>query len=287
VRDERTPRAELGAFLKARRSELSPADVGVPDDGTQRRVPGLRRDEVARLASMSTDYYTRIEQGRLQTSATALGSIARALRLDDGQQWYLLELAGRSASRRRRRPTQRVRPSMQRMLDQLDHAPAMVLGRYNDILAWNAAAAALYLDFGTLAPAERNYIRLTFLNPEFRSLFLDWEEAARIGAARLRMETTSSPDDPRLVALVGELTVRSPEFQRWWTSRIVSSTTYGTKRFQHPIVGPLTVDCDTWASPDDPDQQLVVLTAEPHTASEDALRILTSWTAETASPRPT
>ncbi|MFE5406967.1 helix-turn-helix transcriptional regulator [Streptomyces sp. NPDC056580] len=275
--DTRSPRSELGAFLKARRAELTPAQVGLGDDGTARRVPGLRRDEVARLATMSTDYYTRIEQGRVRASATVLASLVKALRLDDAQQAYLYELAGRSPTVRRRRTAQRVRPSVQRMLDGLGHLPAMVLGRYNDILAWNAAAAALYLDFAQLKPAERNYTRLIFLDPAMRSLFTDWEDAGRISAATLRMETAATPDDPRLAELVGELSVRSPEFRQWWNGRIVTDLTSGPKRYHHPIVGPLTLDCDTWTSPGDPDITFMVLTAEPGTPEDHALRILSSW----------
>ncbi|MDX2918317.1 MULTISPECIES: helix-turn-helix domain-containing protein [Streptomyces] len=274
--DSRSSRSEFGAFLKARRAELTPAQVGLVDDGTLRRVPGLRRDEVARLATMSTDYYTRIEQGRVRASATVLASLVRALRLDEAQQAYLYELAGKTPAPRRR-AGQRVRPSVQWMLDALGHLPAMVLGRYNDILAWNTAAAALYQDFGKLTPSERNYTRLLFLDPAMRSLFTDWEDAGRLSAALLRMETASNPDDPRLATLVGELSVRSPEFREWWNGRIVSHTTYGPKRFRHPLVGSLTLDCDTWASPNDPDVMFMVLTAEPGTPEEHALRILSSW----------
>lgn len=275
--DTRSPRSELGAFLKARRAELTPAQVGLGDDGTVRRVPGLRRDEVARLAAMSTGYYTRIEQGRLPASATVLASLVRALRLDEAQRSYLYELAGQVPARSRRRPVQRVRPSVQRMLDGLGHLPALVLGRHDDILAWNAAAAALYLDFGKLPARERNYVRLLFLDPVMRDLYVDWEAAGRISAARLRMETAGNLDDPRLAELVGELTVRSPEFREWWNGRIVTDLTAGTKRYRHPLVGPLTLDCDTWTSPDDPHIMFMVLTAEADSHGDQALRILTSW----------
>ncbi|MFJ5645559.1 helix-turn-helix transcriptional regulator [Streptomyces sp. NPDC093223] len=283
--DTRSPRSELGAFLKARRAEITPAQAGLGDDGTRRRVPGLRRDEVARLATMSTDYYTRVEQGRVGASATVLASLVKALRLDEAQRAYLYELAGRPEASRRRRPVQRVRPSVQRMLDALGHCPAMVLGRYSDILAWNAAAAALYQDFALLKPAERNYIRLIFLDPAMRDLFTDWEDAGRVSAATLRMETAAASDDPRLAELVGELSVRSPEFREWWNGRIVADTAYGAKRYRHPLVGPLTLDCDTWTSPSDPDVTFVVLTAEPGSPEDHALRILGSWhTAPEATP---
>ncbi|MEV0719464.1 helix-turn-helix transcriptional regulator [Asanoa sp. NPDC050611] len=281
-----TTRSEFGAFLRARRAELTPEALGLPADGTPRRVPGLRRDEVARLATMSVDYYTRIEQGRLPASVTVLESLARALRLDEGQRRYLYELAGKPRDRDRTEH-QRVRPPVRRLLDQLDHCPALVLGRHNDILAWNAAAAALYVQFADLPPDERNYIRLVFLDPAMRDLHVDWEDAAQVGAATLRMATAGNPDDPRLRELVDELS-QSPEFRRWWSAHIVSTASHGTKRFRHPVVGPLTLDCDTWTSPDDPDQRLVVLTAEPGSPSDEALRILTSWTAgDPTTTRPT
>ncbi|MFE4218644.1 helix-turn-helix transcriptional regulator [Streptomyces sp. NPDC056844] len=283
--DTRSPHAELGAFLKARRAELTPGRVGLADDGTTRRVPGLRRDEVARLATMSTGYYTRIEQGRLRASATALGSLVRALRLDEAQRAYLYELAGRVPAVPRRRPAQRVRPSMQRMLDALGSCPALVLGRHTDILAWNGAAAALYRDFAELKPAERNYTRLLFLDPVMRGLYVDWEDAGRISAATLRMATADNPDDPRLAALVGELSVRSPEFREWWNGRIVTDMTAGTKHYLHPLVGPLTLQCDTWNSPGDPDLVFMVLTAEPGSPEDHALRILGSWRTSAAAPR--
>jgi transcriptional regulator with XRE-family HTH domain len=277
---------ELGAFLRARRGDLNPADVGLPDDGTPRRVAGLRREEVARLATISPDYYARLEQGRLRASATVLASLVRALRLDESQQTYLYAVAGKSTARRARRPAQRVRPSTQRLLDHLGAAPAMVLGRYNDILAWNAGAAALYQDFALLPEAQRNYVRLLFTSDAMRTLYVEWEAAARLSAATLRMEAARHPDDPRLAVLVGELSVRSPEFREWWAGRVVSTTSYGTKQFRHPVVGDLTLDCDTWACPDDPEQRLMVLTAEPGTASSDALQILTSWQAPAPINRP-
>lgn len=245
-----------------------------------RRVPGLRRDEVARLAAMSVDYYTRIEQGRLQASATVLASLVRALRLDPVQSSYLYELAGKAPTARPRTRTQRLRPSVQRTLDALGHHPAFVLGRYNDVLAWNAAATALYQDFGELPPAQRNYTRMLFLDPASQGLFTDWEEAARLSAAHLRRETASNPNDPRLATLVGELSVRSPQFREWWNGRIVTDASAGIKRYHHPLVGDLTLDCDTWINPADPDMTFVVLTAEAGSPADEALRILASWQAD-------
>jgi transcriptional regulator with XRE-family HTH domain len=274
-------RTELGEFLKARRADLSPRAVGLPETGAQRRVAGLRREEVAQLAAISVDYYTRLEQGRLQASASVLAVLARALRLDDAQRAYLYELAGKTTARPRRRlPVQRVRPPMQRLLDQLTGAPALVLGRHMDILAWNSVAAALYTDFGKIPESRRNYVRLVYTDPAVRNLYADWEEAARTCVAFLRMEAAHYPDDPRLAALVGELSVQDPDFRGWWAAHHVATTSYGTKAFHHPLVGDLTLDCDTWVCPDDQGQRLLVMTAEPGTPSYEALRILASWTAE-------
>ena len=289
--DEMSPApgpGELGAFLKARRSQLSPRDLGVPETGARRKVAGLRREEVAQLAAISVDYYTRLEQGRVQASASALAALARALRLDDDQQAYLYEIAGKTgAAPGRRRTAQRVRPAMRRLLDQLTQTPAIVLGRRMDILAWNPMAAALYTDFGQLPAARRNYLRLLFTDPVVRGMHREWEHDARDAVAALRMETVKDPGDPGLAQLVGELSVQDPDFRAWWAGHHVNSASYGTKHYQHRTVGRLTLDCDTWDSPDGSGQRLMVLTAEPGTPSHDALRILASWTAgETTQPGP-
>ncbi len=273
----------LGAFLKARRAQLTPREAGLPDDGARRKVAGLRREEVARLAVISVDYYTRLEQGRVQASATVLSVLARALRLDDDQQAYLYELAGKSDARPpRRRAVQRVRPALRRLLGQLTETPALVLGRRMDILDWNAAAAALYTDFGQLPAARRNYVHLLFTDPVFRALPVNWEQDARTAVAALRMEAAADAGDPELARLVGELAVADADFRTWWAGHLVTSAGYGTKHYRHQVVGDLTLDCDTWDSPDGSGQRLMVLTAEPGTPSHDALRILASWTATAA-----
>lgn len=275
---------ELGDFLKARRAELTPGAVGLPDVEGVRRVPGLRREEVAQVAAISVDYYTRLEQGRVAASASILATLARTLLLDDDQQTYLYELAGKPNKRTRQRRAQHVRPPLRRLLDQLNESPAFVLGRRMDILAWNHMATVLYTDFGQLPESQRNYARLLFLDPAMRSLHGDWEEAARTSAATLRMEAAQEPDDPQLEALVGEISVRDPDFAVWWGAHKVTTASYGIKHFHHPIVGNLTLDCDTWDSPDGHQQRLVLLTAEPGTSSHEALRILASWTAPTGEP---
>lgn len=281
------PRA-LGDFLKARRARLAPRECGLPEADTARRVAGLRREEVARLAAISVDYYTRLEQGRVRASAPVLATLARALRLDDDQQRYLYELAGRTDDRpRRRRPAQRVRPPMRRLLDQLTHTPALVLGRRLDILAWNPAAAALYTDFAAVPADRRNYLRLMFTDPVIRGMHREWAHDARDAVAALRMEAAADPDDPDLARLVGELTLQDPGFRTWWAEHRVNSAGHGTKHYRHPLVGDLTLDCDTWADPDGTGQRLMVLTAEPGSPSCDALTILTSWSGTPAEPNRT
>lgn len=275
--------AEVGEFLKARRAELTPRDVGLPEgDEEHRRVAGLRREEVAALAAISVDYYTRLEQGRVAASSAVLATLVRALRLDDTQQTYLYTLAGKAPTRPRRRAGQRVRPAMRRLLDQLTEAPALVLGRRLDVLAWNRMASALYTDFDALPADRRNYVRLVFTDPIVRGMHVDWEQAARSGVAVLRMEAADDPQDAALAALVGELAVQDNDFRTWWATHHVTDASNGVKRYQHPVVGELTLDCDMWASPDGSNQRLMVLTAEPGSPSHEGLRILSSWHARTA-----
>ncbi|GAA3289796.1 helix-turn-helix domain-containing protein [Streptomyces cinereospinus] len=277
----------LGAFLRSLRARLSPQECGLPAAELTRRVPGLRREEVAALAAISVDYYTRLEQGRVRASAPVLATLARALRLDDDQQRYLYELAGRADARpRARHAVQHPRPAMRRLLDQLPHTPALVLGRRLDILAWNPAAAALYTDFAALPAGHRNYLRLLFTDPALRELHRDWASDARDSVAALRMEAAAEPDDPDLARLVGDLTLRDCDFRAWWAEHHVNSAAHGTKHYRHHLVGDLTLDCDVWAGPDGSGQRLMVLTAEPGSPSHDALRILTSWSADRAGPSP-
>jgi transcriptional regulator with XRE-family HTH domain len=270
---------ELGEFLKARRAQLKPQDVGLPDGGAPRKVAGLRREEVAQLAAISVDYLTRLEQGRVQASVSVLTTLARALRLDDDQQTYLYQLVGKTPIRPRRRPAQKPRPAMRRLLDQLTETPAVVFGRRFDILAWNASAAALYTDFAQLPANRRNYVHLLFTDPAFRALHTDWQHDAITVIAALRMEAAHDPDDPELAVLVGELAVQDPDFRTWWATHQVTGQSHGTKHYRHPIVGDLTLDCDTWNVPDANGQRLMVLTAEPGTPSHEGLRILASWAA--------
>ncbi|MFF1832775.1 helix-turn-helix domain-containing protein [Streptomyces sp. NPDC058231] len=275
---------ELGEFLKARRAELSPRTVGLPHGAGPRRVAGLRREEVAQLAAISTDYYTRLEQGRMQASAPVLEAIARALHLDDDQRNYLFGLAGKDIARPRRRARQRVQPQLRRLLDDLTATPAVVMGRRMDVIAWNSLAAALVTDFEEIPEKQRNYVRILFTDPAMRTLYADWETVARTCVAQLRMEAAKYPDDPRLTALVGELSVQDPHFRQWWAAHHVATLSVGTKTLNHPVAGRLDLDWDTLTASTDPDQQLVIWTAEVGTRTHDGLRILASWAAEQQRP---
>jgi transcriptional regulator with XRE-family HTH domain len=276
--------AELKEFLRTRRARLSVDDVEIGGTSGVRRVPGLRREEVAQLAGVSVDYYSRLEQGRnLNVSDEVLDAVARALRLDEIERSYLFQIA-RSNPRRARRRTparvQRVRPGVRRILDTLDGvAPAFVFGRRMDVLATNRLARALMTDFEALPPRDRNMLRYTFLDESARDLYVDWEEVARDNVAVLRLDAGRHPDDPLLAELVGELAVRSPEFRRWWADHNVRERSHGTKHYHHPLVGDLTVDYEAVALPGDADQTLCIYTAEAASASESALQLLASWTA--------
>jgi transcriptional regulator with XRE-family HTH domain len=192
--------AQFGEFLRARRMECTPEQVGLPAVGMPRRVTGLRREEVAHLAKMSADYYTRLEQGRLPPpSDDVLEAIAGALQLDDDQRAYMRELAHRSQERSvKMLPPERVTKRTQVMLDCMTGAPAMALGRVMDVLAWNELAASFFVDFATLRRSERNLVRLLFLDQRIRSLYTDWQDAARVAAAMLRIRAARYPHDERL-----------------------------------------------------------------------------------------
>lgn len=268
--------SELGDFLRARRAAITPENVGLAAAG-RRRVPGLRREEVAQLASVSRDYYTRLEQGRVPgASASTLEAIAHALQLSPDQTTYLFTLANKEAVTKTA-GVPLVHPHTQRMLDNLVDTPALVMDRTMAILAWNSLAAAFYTDFAALSRSERNLLRLTFLDPDVRKLYVDWESDARAGVAFLRMDAAQSPTDPALQALVGELSVRDENFRQWWASHDVAHKTFGTKRYRHPVAGDLTVDWQILSCADNADQFLLIMTAEPGTPSHQGLRFLASW----------
>ncbi|MGW2521464.1 helix-turn-helix domain-containing protein [Streptomyces sp. NPDC001617] len=272
-------RAELSDFLRTRRARLKPEDVGLPDFGRHRRVPGLRREELAQLAGVSVNYYTRLEQGNgLNVSAEILDAISRALRLTDAEHAHLTHLA-KPKRHKKKQPvrTQVVRGALRQFLDTLDDVPAYIVGRRTDILAWNAMTAAVFGDWAELPPQERNWARLTFLRPEYHDLIMDWEQRAIDIVCHLRMDAGCYPEDARLSALVGELSVKSEEFRRLWATHDVKEKHHGVKRFRHPLMGELTLNFESLRLPDDSDQMLIVFHAEPGSPSAEALRLLASW----------
>ncbi|MDT0566367.1 helix-turn-helix transcriptional regulator [Streptomyces sp. DSM 3412] len=272
-------RAELSEFLRTRRARLQPEDVGLPTFGRHRRVPGLRREELAQLAGVSVAYYTRLEQGNgRNVSAEVLDSIARALRLNDAEHAHLTHLAKPKAHKKKRsaRP-QQVRGALRQLIDTLDGVPAYVTGRRSDILVWNRMAAAVFGDWSALPAQERNWARMVFLRPDYRDLYVDWDQKAADIVSYLRMDAGCHPDDPLLSALVGELSVKSEEFRRLWATHDVKEKSHGVKRMHHPLVGELTLSFETFHLPDDHEQNLITYHAEPGSPSADALRLLASW----------
>ncbi|MFF9816280.1 helix-turn-helix domain-containing protein [Streptomyces sp. NPDC014006] len=272
-------RAELSEFLRTRRARLKPSDVGLADYGRHRRVPGLRREELAQLAGVSVAYYTRLEQGNgRNVSAEVLDSIARALRLSDAEHAHLTHLA--KPKRHKKKPAarpQQVRSALRQLLEVMDGVPAYVVGRRAEILAWNPMAAALFGDWAELPAAERNWARLTFLRPEYRELFVDWEQKAIDIVCALRMDAGCYPDDPRLSALVGELSVKSEDFRRLWATHDVKDKTHGVKHLHHPLVGDLALQFESFRLTDGSEQSLITYHAEPGSPSAESLRLLASW----------
>ncbi|MFE7774069.1 helix-turn-helix transcriptional regulator [Streptomyces sp. NPDC057445] len=272
-------RAELSEFLRSRRARLKPQDVGLPDFGRHRRVPGLRREELAQLAGVSVAYYTRLEQGNGQNvSVEVLDSIARALRLTETERSHLTHLAKPTEKKKRAaRATQTIRPQLQMLIDAMAAVPAFVLGRRMDILAWNTMARALLGDFAVMRPEERNMARLVFLDPAARELYVDWQCKAVEVVSVLRLCAGCYPDDPQLSALIGELSVKSDDFRTLWAAHTVQEKGHGTKRLHHRLVGDLTLLYETLRLPDDDDLHLVTYHAEPGTASAQSLVLLAQW----------
>jgi len=254
--------SELGAFLRARRGELDPKTVGLDSTG-KRRVRGLRREEVAQLAMISTDYYTRLEQGRLASaSAEVLEALASALHLNKDERSYLYKLANKDDPHHRQpRDAEGVRPQTHQLLENLHDSPAVVLGRYLDVLAWNQLAAAVFKDFATVRRDERNFLRMLFLDADFRGRFVEWEPVARAAVGFVRA-AAGAPSEPRLANLIGELSLADADFRTWWAERHPSYTAFGTRTFTHPLTGHYTLDWQALRLPDE-DQLLLVMTAPP------------------------
>ncbi|WP_345752519.1 helix-turn-helix domain-containing protein [Microbacterium rhizophilus] len=271
---------ELADFLRRARSQVDATRAGLPADGRVRRVPGLRREEVAFLAGVSTDYYTRLEQGRRITpSPSVVQAIGGALDLDEAGRAHLADLlgAGVAGGASRVRPVQRVRPGVHQLIESLDAVPVLVLGRRADVLTQNRLGRALFTDFQRVPAAQRNYARWMLLDEGPRSLFVDWELQARAAVESLRLDAGNDPADRATAELVAELRERSPEFARWWDEHRVYQRTFGSKRLRHPLVGDLTVDYETLSLPGDPHTTLYLYSTEPNSPSRRALDMLASW----------
>jgi transcriptional regulator with XRE-family HTH domain len=275
-------RNQIRQFLTSRRARITPEQAGLPTYGSNRRVAGLRREEVALLAGVSVDYYTRLERGNLGgVSEAVLDALARALQLDEAERGHLFDLARAattSAPTRRRPAPQRVRPGIQRILDAMD-VPADVRNGRGDILATNRLGSALYSELYLDPVRPANVARFLFLSPRAQEFFPDWESTANDLVANLRTAAGRNPHDRGLQDLVGELSTRSQEFRSRWAAHNVRLHQTGRKRLHHPVVGDLELTYEVLALPADPGLSLVVYGAEPGSASQDGLRLLASWAA--------
>ncbi|MEE1724082.1 MULTISPECIES: helix-turn-helix domain-containing protein [Streptomyces] len=288
-------RAEVREFLTSRRSRISPERAGLPA-GPRRRVPGLRRSEVAALADVSVEYYAKLERGHLAgVSPAVLEAVARALQLDDAEREHLLNLAraadGSDAlARPRRRATRQWTPhrSLQWTLDAVTGGPAFVRNGRMDVLAANPLARAFYADVYADPHNQANLARFNFLDPASRRFYPDWDLAADVAVAILRTEAGRNPHDKELHDLVGELSTRSDAFRTRWGAHDVRHHGTGTKRFHHAAVGALTLAYEGLEMATEPGLTLTVYTAEPGSPSDEGLRLLASWAAdrETDTPSP-
>jgi transcriptional regulator with XRE-family HTH domain len=285
-------RAEVKDFLTTRRAKVSAARAGLPELGA-RRVPGLRRSEVAALAGISVEYYAKLERGALAgASPSVLDALARALQLDDAERTHLHDLAraadGTSALLRPRRRTTKKwtpRPSLQWVLDAITAGPAIIRNGRMDLLAANALGRAMHAslyDSGRRDGTPPNFARFTFLDDESRRFYPDWDTAADIAVAILRTEAGRDPHDKALHDLVGELSTRSPDFRRRWSSHDVRLHGSGTKTFHHDVVGDLELAYESVDMVSEPGLSLTIYAAEPASPSAQALALLASWAATPA-----
>jgi transcriptional regulator with XRE-family HTH domain len=287
-----TPAKELGAFVASRRAKITPQQAGLPLFGGNRRVPGLRREELAMLAGLSVEYLTRLERGNASgVSDSVLDALARALQLDEAEVSHVFDLARalRSTTRepRRRPPQPRVRPSVQRILDSMTTTPAFVRNGRLDILAINPLGRALYAPVFDRPDQPANLARFCFLDPRADDLYPNWDDAADTSVALLRTEAGRDPQNKALTALVGELTTCSREFATRWARHDVRLHRTGLKHFTHPVVGDLALAFDAMELPADPGLTLTAYSAEPGTPAEEKLQLLASWAATIEQQKPT
>jgi transcriptional regulator with XRE-family HTH domain len=275
---------EIRDFLSTRRARITPEQAGLPAYGGNRRVKGLRREEVAMLAGVSVDYYIRMERGGLAgASESVLDALADALRLDEAERTHLFALARESGARgnqRKRTAPASVRPAIQQVLDAMTDAPAWVRNGRHDIVAMNSLARALYSPILADPRRPANTTRFVYLDPEAaQEFFVDYDRIANDAAAMLRLEAGRNPHDKALIELVGELSTRSELFRQRWASHDVQFHRSGTKRLRHPIVGQLDLDFESMELPSEPGLHLNVYTAAAGTPTADALKLLASWAA--------
>jgi len=288
-------KAEVRDFLTSRRGRVRPADVGLPDDGTARRVSGLRRVEVALLAGVSIEYYTRLERGNLSgASDSVLEAVARALLLDEAEREHLFDLAraAHGTSRRRRGPRPAtVRPEVQATLDAITGGPAFVRNGRMDVLGANLLARAMYAEMFEDAEQPPNLARFAFLDERARRFYPDWNRAANDTVAILRTEAGRDPFDKGLTSLIGALSTRSAEFRTRWAAHDVKQHYAGKKHFHHAVVGDLYLTYQALDLFAEQGLSMLVYTPQPDTGTEDALRLLASWAstpaAAPAAPRGT
>lgn len=277
-------RAEVRQFLSTRRGRITPEQAGLEPYGGRRRVPGLRREEVARLAGVSVDYYTRLERGNLSgVSDSVLDAIARALELDRAEHDHLYDLARTANTSGRKRAASAapagVRLELQHLLDAITGAPAFIGNNRMDILAANTLGYALYSDMYRSTARPANHSRFIFLDPRSHDFYTDWERAASTNVAILRREAGRHPHDKGIAELVGELSMRSDEFRTRWAAHNVRRHYAGTKFFEHPVVGLLELIYQVLELEEDPGHTLTVYPAIPGSPSDEALKLLASWAA--------
>ncbi|WP_263055320.1 helix-turn-helix transcriptional regulator [Curtobacterium sp. RIT-PI-V] len=277
-------RDEARDFLSIRRARITPEQAGVETFGTRRRVTGLRREEVARLAGVSIDYYTRLERGNLQgVSDSVLEAVAGALQLDAAELEHLRDLSRHQNATPRRAgkvvPVAAVRPELQYLLDVITDAPAMIINNRQDIVAANALGYAMHSDLVAAPARPMNFSRFIFLDPQARNFYQDWQRAAHTNVAILRREAGRTPSDRDLAALIGELSMRSDDFRALWAAHDVRRHYAGVKSFRHAVVGPLELHFQTLELAEDPGLALTIYPATPGSPTADALRLLASWAA--------
>ncbi|TWF95437.1 helix-turn-helix transcriptional regulator [Saccharopolyspora dendranthemae] len=280
--DQSDHRAEVREFLSSRRARITPEQAGLPAYGGNRRVKGLRREEVAMLAGVSVDYYVRMERGTLAgASDNVLDNLARALQLDEAEREHLFGLARAAGPGRRRRTTvpTSVRATVQQVLDAISDAPAWVRNDRHDIVAMNTLGRALYAP--VLADPRRpaNTTRFVYLDPAARDFFVDFDKIANDAAAMLRLQAGRNPHDRALIELVGELSTQSELFRERWASHDVQLHRSGRKRLRHPVVGQLDLDYESMELPSEPGLTLNIYTAPFDSPTADALKMLASWAA--------